>query len=560
MLPFDCGLTVELSIILCVGRDRDSNMKLRILHLEDNATDAEMVRLSLARGGLNCDILPVNSGDTYLAALQRPEFDVILSDSGVPGYDGQAALAAAHDRCPGVPFIVVSGVPQRDNTAAALQPAGAVAKSELEQLAPVIRTALQGTATSQEQQLETASYVWGMQQLVSVVQRLALARSLQSIMDIVRHAARNLVGADGASFIIREGENCFYAEEDALGPLWKGRRFPMSSCVGGWAMLNRQPAVIKDIYQDARIPHEAYRPTFVQSLVMMPIRTLAPVGAIGVYWARPHRASSEEVELLQALADSTSVAMESVELLASLEQRVTERTSELHRRSAQLEVLNKELEAFSHSVAHDLRSPLITIDGFTQVLLESHADNLDEIGRGHLERICGGVRRMHRLINDLLELCKVVRAPMHHAAVDLSRMANDIVQGLRETSPERTVSIVVADNLTVEGDAALLRIALESLFSNAWKFTSKTANARIEFGSRMDRSGRRAFFLRDNGAGFDPRHAANLFSPFRRLHPESQFPGTGIGLATVQRIVHRHSGEIWAEAAVDRGACFYFNF
>jgi light-regulated signal transduction histidine kinase (bacteriophytochrome) len=252
--------------------------------------------------------------------------------------------------------------------------------------------------------------------------------------------------------------------------------------------------------------------------------------------------------------------MESVELLANLEQRVTERTSELHRRSAQLDVLNRELEAFSYSVAHDLRSPLITIDGFTQVLLESYGDKLDETGRSHLERICGGTRRLHRLINDLLELSKVVRAPMHHGVVDLSRMASDIVQTLRESAPERTATIIVADNLTVDGDAALLRIALENLFSNAWKFTSKTAHQRIEFGSRMDRSGRRAFFLRDNGAGFDPRHASNLFSPFRRLHLDSQFPGTGIGLATVQRIVHRHSGEVWAEAALDRGACFYFSF
>jgi signal transduction histidine kinase len=510
----------------------------------------------LARGGLNCDILPVNTGDAYLAALQRPEFDVILSDSGVPGYDGRAALAAAHDHCPSVPFIVVSGSPRRDNTPAAIQPAGAVAKSELEQLAPVIRQALR--TPSPEEELETASYVWGMQQLVSVVQRLSLARSLQSIMDIVRHSARNLVGADGASFILRDGDNSFYAEEDALGPLWKGRRFPLSSCVSGWSMLNRQPAVIKDVYQDARIAQEAYRPTFVKSLVMMPIRTLQPIGAIGVYWARPHRATGEEVELLQALADSTSVAIESVELVSNLEQRLTERTSELHRRSAQLEVLNRELEAFSYSVAHDLRSPLISIDGFSQVLLESYGDKLDDTGRSHLERITSSARRMHRLINDLLELSKVVRAPMHHITVDLSRIANDIVRGMRESAPDRNASIVVADNMVVEGDSSLLRIALENLFSNAWKFTSKTAGARIEFGSRIDRSGRRAYFLRDNGAGFDPRHAANLFSPFRRLHPESQFPGSGIGLATVQRIVHRHSGEIWAEAAVDRGACFYF--
>jgi len=545
-------------MVMFVGCDRDLKMKLRILHLEDNATDADLVRASLARGGLNCDILPVHSGDAFLAALQRPEFDVILSDSGVPGYDGRDALAAAHDQCPSVPFIVVSGSPRRNNTEGALQPAAAVAKSELEQLAPLIRQTLHRPTSSQEEELETASYVWGMQQLVSVVQRLSLARDLPAIMDIVRHAARNLVGADGATFILRDGDNAFYAEEDAIGPLWKSRRFPLNTCVSGWSMLNRQPAVIKDIYQDARVAPEAYRPTFVKSLVMMPIRTLAPIGAIGVYWARQHRASNEEVELLQALADSTSVAIESVEVINALEQKVTERTSELHRRSAELDVLNRELEAFSYSVAHDLRSPLISIDGFSQVLLESFGEKLDDTGRSHLERITGSARRLHRLINDLCELSKVVRAPMHPITVDLSRIANEIVRGSRESAPERNVAVVVADGMVVEGDSALLRIALENLFSNAWKFTSKTPNARIEFGSRIDRSGRRAYFLRDNGAGFDPRHAANLFSPFKRLHAESQFPGSGIGLATVQRIVHRHSGEIWAEAAVDRGACFYF--
>jgi signal transduction histidine kinase len=216
------------------------------------------------------------------------------------------------------------------------------------------------------------------------------------------------------------------------------------------------------------------------------------------------------------------------------------------------------LETFTYSVAHDLRSPLITIDGFTQVLLENHTDRLDETARGHLDRICGGARRLHRIINDLLELSKVVRAPMHCATIDLSRLAGDVANRLKESTPERAVTIVIGEHLTVAGDGALLQIALEHLFANAWKFTSRSANVRIELGSRMDRSGRRAFFVRDNGAGFDPRHAANLFSPFRRLHTESQFPGTGIGLAMVQRIVHRHGGEIWADAAVDRGACFFF--
>ncbi len=468
-------------------------------------------------------------------------------------------MAAAHDHCPSVPFIVVSGSPRRDTTPAALQPAAAVAKSELEHLAPTIRHALHSTAASQEEELETASYVWGMQHLVSVVQRLSLARNLQSIMDIVRHSARNLVGADGAAFILRDGENSFYAEEDAIGPLWKGRRFPLSSCVSGWSMLNRQPAVIKDVYQDARIAQEAYRPTFVKSLVMMPVRTLAPIGAIGVYWARPHRATGEEVELLQALADSTSVAIESVDLVGNLERRMTERTSELHRRTAELEVLNRELEAFSYSVAHDLRSPLISIDGFSQVLLDGYGGKLDDTGRGHLERITSGARRMHRLINDLLELSKVVRAPMHHTTVDLSRMATDIVRWLRESAPDRSTAVVIADNLAVEGDSTLLRIALENLFSNAWKFTSKTASARIELGSRLDRSGRPCLLPSRQTARASTRVTQPTCSarsaactPNRSSREAAsawqQCNGSSIGTAA-------RSGR---EAAVDRGACFYF--
>lgn len=157
-------------------------------------------------------------------------------------------------------------------------------------------------------------------ELVAAIQRLSLARSIEDIQEIVRSAARRLTGADGATFVLREGEHCYYADEDAISPLWKGQRFPLSACISGWAMLNRQPAVIEDIYSDERIPHDAYRPTFVQSLAMVPIRTLAPVGAIGNYWARRHQPSAQEIELLQGLADSTAVAMENVRVYRELEQ------------------------------------------------------------------------------------------------------------------------------------------------------------------------------------------------------------------------------------------------
>ena len=172
-------------------------------------------------------------------------------------------------------------------------------------------------------------YAQAMEQLVGVIQQLSLARDLDTVMRIVRHAARQLAQADGATFVLRDGDRCFYADEDAISPLWKGQRFPMNICISGWAMLNRQPAVIEDIYADARIPADAYRPTFVKSLAMVPIRTVDPVGAIGVYWATRHQPATEEVRVIQALADITAVTMENVRVYAELEERVSQRTSEL---------------------------------------------------------------------------------------------------------------------------------------------------------------------------------------------------------------------------------------
>jgi signal transduction histidine kinase len=372
-------------------------MKLRLLHLEDNGDDVELVRMTLAREGVDCDILAVSSGAAYLAALQQPHFDAVLSDSAIPGYDGREALLAARNRFPEIPFLVVSGSPGVTDPHAARgeNPTARVAKSELHRLGPELRRAV----------------------------------------------------------------------------------------------------------------------------------------------SRPKA---------------------STDVFANLERKVAELTAEVGRRNTELEVLNKELETFSYSVAHDLRSPLITIDGFTQVVLENMAGSLDDVNRDHLRRISTATRRMHRMINDLLDLSKIVRAPLHRGTVDLSKLAHEILQTLRDGAPSRAADLVVAEGLSVSGDSGLLRIALQNLLANAWKFTSRKDRTHIEFGSGPDRAGRTVYFVRDNGAGFDPRYATKLFSPFQRLHSETQFSGTGIGLATVQRIIHRHGGEIWAESAVDCGAGFYF--
>lgn len=234
----------------------------------------------------------------------------------------------------------------------------------------------------------------------------------------------------------------------------------------------------------------------------------------------------------------------------SLEQRVKERT-------AQLEAANKELESFSYSVSHDLRAPLRSIDGFSLVLVEDYADKLDENGRTNLQRIRTASERMSQLIADMLNLARVSRGELRHQPVDLSRIANSVADVLRNAEPKRNIEFIIEPDLIATGDAGLLRIVIENLFGNAVKFSGPRPIARIEFG-RTVRDGAPVYYVRDNGVGFDPAHADKLFGAFQRLHTQSEFPGTGIGLATVQRIIHRHGGEITAESRPDQGATFCF--
>jgi DNA-binding response OmpR family regulator len=223
----------------------------------------------------------------------------------------------------------------------------------------------------------------------------------------------------------------------------------------------------------------------------------------------------------------------------------------------ELERKNKELETFSYSVSHDLRAPLRTVDGFTKILIESVAEHLDDDGRHYAERITSGVARMTEMIDDLLELSRVGRAPLQRCEVDLALLAGTILDDLAAGDTERQVTVVIASELTAHADPRLIRNVFENLLANAWKFTAKTASARIEVGSEQ-RDGSTAYFIRDNGDGFDMTRAGRLFSPFQRLHSQSEFPGTGIGLATVHRIIDRHAGQVWAKAAVGQGATFWF--
>jgi DNA-binding response OmpR family regulator len=223
----------------------------------------------------------------------------------------------------------------------------------------------------------------------------------------------------------------------------------------------------------------------------------------------------------------------------------------------ELERKNKELEAFSYSVSHDLRAPLRAIHGFSEVLLEDHASSLDERGQRCLTRIRSAAQRMAELIDDMLELSRVGRAELTRAQARLTDLARALADELSRREPERQVTFVIEDGLVADADSRLLRVVLDNLLGNAWKFTAKVAQPRVELGSER-RGGETVFFVRDNGAGFNMAYAHKLFSPFQRLHSEAEFPGTGIGLATVQRIVDRHGGRVWAESAVGHGATVFF--
>ena len=255
--------------------------------------------------------------------------------------------------------------------------------------------------------------------------------------------------------------------------------------------------------------------------------------------------------------EKRKVEQVNVELRSEISER-TRAEDALRHANAVAETANRELEAFSYSVSHDLRAPLRAIDGFSHALLEDYADRLDAAGKDYLQRVRAGSQRMAQLIDDMLKLSRVTRTELRREEVDLSALAQEIFAELLRAQPGREVEFMVAYGLRAHGDPKLLRIALENLLGNACKFTGKHPGARIEFGM-THRDGGAAYFVRDNGVGFDMTYAGKLFGAFQRLHDSHEFPGAGIGLATVQRVIHRHGGKVWAEGEVEKGATFYFS-
>ncbi|MDO8206884.1 MAG: CHASE domain-containing protein [Gallionella sp.] len=333
------------------------------------------------------------------------------------------------------------------------------------------------------------------------------------------------------------------------------------------ALRNGTHGVCQDIQNDPKMQpwrDEALQRGYRASGVFSIFESGAVVGAISVYAGEINFFTPDIIQSMLELAADVSFALdvfagkklrEQVE--SELNQLNLELDNRVRERTHQLEVVNQELEAFSYSVSHDLRAPLRSIDGFSQILSKKYHDSLDDTGRDYLERVRRASQRMGQLIDDLLRLAQVTRSPLKREQIDLSAIAEQVADDLRNTNPGRVVQFTVQEGLIVRADPGLLRIVINNLLGNAFKFTGKQADAKIEFGI-CDCNGESAFFIRDNGAGFNMGYAHKLFGAFQRLHGVNEFEGTGIGLATVQRIVRRHHGRVWAEAKEGQGATFYF--
>ncbi|MDX1901008.1 MAG: histidine kinase dimerization/phosphoacceptor domain -containing protein [Gammaproteobacteria bacterium] len=375
--------------------------------------------------------------------------------------------------------------------------------------------------------MDPSGFVAATERLIQTIQKLSLARSLESIISIVRTEARALTGADGATFILRDEGCCYYADEDAISPLWKGKRFPMNHCISGWVMLNHQPAVIEDIYKDPRIPHDAYRPTFVKSLVMVPIRTKSPIGAIGNYWAIQRKPSAEEVKLLQALADSTSTAIENVRLYSDLEQRVVEKTlaeKQYRHLSEQLTDSLNEKEALLKEVYHRVKNNLQVISSLLNLQAETTKNSSM---KSVLVESSARVKSMALVHEMLYQSDNLSKIPMKEYINNLFNYLY-MIYGIDSNKINCTIDV---DELYLDIDMAIpYGLIINEIISNIFKHAfPKNKLGEIQF-SLNKNSKEIVLIVRDNGVGI----------------PESIYPenATSLGLRLIYNLTRQLNGKI----------------
>jgi signal transduction histidine kinase len=363
-------------------------------------------------------------------------------------------------------------------------------------------------------------------------------------MDVLRECARRVTGADGITVVLRDGDLCHYVEEDAIGPLWKGRRFPMESCISGWCMLNRQQVVVPDIYVDPRIPHEAYRPTFVRSLAMTPIRTEDPIGAIGAYWARHHEASLVELEVLQALGDSAALAIANARMIEALRES------------------SRRKDDLLSMLAHELRNPLAPIRNALHVLRvqSREEDGVTQRAREMMER---QIQLLSRIVDDLLDVARLNsgRVPLRSERLDLARVVRQSAEDCRDLLEKAglTLELYLPETpVWISGDALRLSQVVGNLLDNARKFTPSGGRVAVRL-TTEDGSGKAVLTLSDTGIGIAAEVLPHIFEVFTQARqPLDRSPGgLGLGLSVVRGLLELHGGSIQATSeGLGRGCVF----
>jgi two-component system NtrC family sensor kinase len=516
-----------------------------VLIIDDSATYREQLRACLEEAGFAVLTAATGEDGLRVAAMQRP--GAVIVDGILPGIEGAMVIRNLRldAALRGMPCLLLTATEGSDAELNALD-AGADAFVRKEEDLSVVLARLRAvlrSASPAELGADTST-------LLAPKKILAVDDSptyLHQVSDALRSEGFDVViarsGEEAIDLLTIQTVDCILL--DLMMPGIGGRE----ACrrIKATPLVREVPLIILTALED--------REAMIEGLAAGADDYISKSGEFGVLRARVRaqlRRKQFEDENRHIREELLRKELETAEAIAA--RQLAETRAAL---LSELERKNEELEAFSYSVAHDLRAPLRTIDGFSDALLQDFGEGLDTQARHYLQRIVVSAARMRELIDDLLQLSRVGRADLSRGRVNLSDIARQVLAELRRGDPERQVIETVEDGLTTDADSHLLRVAMENLLGNAWKFTAKVQAAEIQVGVTQSDRGP-SFFVRDNGAGFNPDYSNRLFRPFQRLHRERDFPGTGIGLATVYRVIDRHGGRVWAEGAVGRGATFFF--
>lgn len=508
-------------------------------------------------------------------ALQLP-FDLCLVDMHVLDEHGEAIAQRRREESPAhLPVLLVAWREDVERVRPHLQasiddvlwlpiePLVLQARTRSLLRARAAERALEQRVAQRTEQLEHSQ--GRLRMLLEAIRALAAARTREAVLAAVRPAARQLAGADGATFVLRDGDQCWYVDEDAIGPLWKGERFPMDACVSGWAMRHREPAVIEDMRTDDRVPVALYEKTFVRGLVLVPIDLREPVGAIGNYWAKPHRATEQEIELLQSLADAVAIALRNVRTWARLQQQVAQRTAQLRAAKLQAEDASKMKSAFLTIMSHELRTPMNSIVGFTSVMMRGLSGPVTDEQRRQLEIVRTAGRRMLAQINDLLDLSRIEAGQMvlRQEAYDLEDELRQVVGIGKPLAQNKGLELTLAIDPRLAsgrgrlvGDPARVQQVVLNLLSNAVKFTDAGGIAvRAEV---LEDAGMVRIEVEDTGIGIGEDDLHHLFLPFSQVDPTQRAGrgGSGLGLAISRGLAGAMGGRISVRSAPGRGSVF----